>query len=306
LWGEATLRTYDRVLEEVRLDKSHGALWLSCRVVDAFIALVEELWGLSELTGELRALVERARSCRPSMASIANVAEASSRLVEEGLALKLSSESIVESLRRFKSAIEGVKAEVARRAVEDLSWPKVFMTHSLSSTVLEFFKLLGGGRTVVVTESRPLMEGVEAARALGLMGFDVKLVVDAAAYQAAKRFGVEVFVFGADSVLPDGYVVNKAGTAQIAIALKHLGVENACLCESVKVNDKLTPESVELEVKEPSEVLKEDLRGVEVFNLYFDLTPPSVVDKIVMEDGVHRAPYSLKPFAGWRLRSFLE
>jgi len=36
--------------------------------------------------------------------------------------------------------------------------------------------------------------------------------------------------------------------------------------------------------------------GVEIFNLYFDLIPPSLINEVIMESGVYKPPFRLSPF----------
>ncbi|MHC1601022.1 MAG: translation initiation factor eIF-2B [Candidatus Nezhaarchaeales archaeon] len=284
------------IVNEIKSDRSHGALWLALRSIDAFIALIERLWFSENFISSLRDLCERLVTCRPSMSSIRNATLMCFKIAEEAYVKGREAKEVIERLLRLKEYMSESKGKAAEKAAEELSWAKNFLTHSLSSTVLEFFRRLDPGKTVVVTESRPLLEGLITAKELASMGHKVKLITDASAYQSSKLFNVEVFVFGADTILSDGHVINKSGTAQISIAVKSLGVLNVVLCESFKVNDQLTPDRVHLEVKEPSEITSEEMKDVEVFNLYFDLTPPSLIDEVIMESGVFKPPFKLSPF----------
>jgi len=295
-WQGLSMRHLE-IVNEIKLDRSHGALWLALRSIDAFIALIEKSWSSEDFTSSLRDLYEKLLACRPSMSSIRNAALMCFKIAEEAYAKGREMKEVIERLLRLKEYMSESKSKVAEKAVEELSWAKSFLTHSLSSTVLEFFRRLNSSKTVVVTESRPLLEGLTTAKELASMGHKVKLITDASAYQSSKLFNIEVFVFGADTVLNDGHVVNKSGTAQIAMAVKNLGVLNVVLCESFKINDQLTPNEVHLEVKEPSEITTEELKGIEIFNLYFDLTPPSFIDEVIMESGVFKPPFRLLPFA---------
>ncbi|MCS7139569.1 MAG: hypothetical protein N3F04_07405 [Candidatus Nezhaarchaeota archaeon] len=286
---------YLQIINEINDDRSHGAFWLTLRSIDVFNALVEDSWSSSNFHIALEDAYRRLISCRPSMSSIKNVASICFRLLESAHAKRYRAGDVMDALLKLRDYVIESKNRVAENAVKELSWAKSFLTHSLSSTVLEFFKHLNYSKTIVVTESRPLCEGVATARELASMGHKVKLVIDASAYQSSKMFNVDVFVFGADTILRDGRVINKSGTAQIAIAVKSLGVMNVVLSESFKVDPELTPESVHLEVKEPREIINEVIEGVEVFNLYFDLTPSTFIDEVVMESGVFKPPFKLSP-----------
>ncbi|MDI9619328.1 MAG: hypothetical protein QFX33_00685 [Candidatus Nezhaarchaeota archaeon] len=286
------------VVEEVRRDKARGALELASRSVDAFIALVQERWPSEFSPRELAHLREAVAACRPSMSPLRNAAEACFRVVEACRAEGATKSEAVDCLEELKRRIEVSRSLAAERAAEELSWTRTFLTHSLSSTIIELFRALKPARTVVVTEARPLLEGLATARGLASMGHRVKLIADSSAYQASRIFGVEVFVFGADSILRGGHVVNKSGTAQISIAVKSVGVTNVVVCESIKVDVHSSPSDVHLEVKEPEELLKESVPGVEAFNLYFDLTDPEFLDLVVMEVGAFKPPFNLPTFGG--------
>lgn len=288
------MRTWITILNEIKEDKSHGALWLATRSIDAFKCLVESLWESSRLDKELDELVESFRRARPSMAPLKNVTAILSDAIKKYKRSSKPLDEIISLMLKLKNFIEESRIKVVAKAVEFLSDHKRFLTHSLSSTVLDFFKAMSDKKFVVVTESRPRCEGVVTAKQLASMGHKVKLIVDASAYQASKIFNIEVFVFGADSILQDGHLVNKVGTAQIALALADMGLRNVALCESIKVDVETRVEDVVLEVKEGEEVLS-GVSGVEPFNLYFDLVPPKVLYAIVMEDGPHRPPFNLKP-----------
>ncbi|RLE51741.1 MAG: hypothetical protein DRJ33_05260 [Candidatus Methanomethylicota archaeon] len=152
---------YLDLVKLIKSDKQHGATWLSIKAVEAFIALAEELWGAEKLKREAKLLLERLSSCRPSVVAIANAAKASYKVLEEQLSLKADKQKVLDELLKLRNDIEQAKLKVAENAVNELSRYKRFLTHSLSSTVLEFFKKLGSNdRLVVVTESRPLLEGV--------------------------------------------------------------------------------------------------------------------------------------------------
>jgi len=108
------------------------------------------------------------------------------------------------------------------------------MTHSLSGTVLEV--LITCSRQIErinVLEGRPRYEGRDMARALAKHDMAVTLITDAQAdiFLAPCR----AVVVGADSVLANGDVLNKAGTALLAWAAHGHKVPFYVLCETLKI-----------------------------------------------------------------------
>ncbi len=160
------------------------------------------------------------------------------------------------------------------------------MTLSISGTVLDVLRACAATiERVIVLESRPRYEGRETAAALAKRGIAVTLITDAQA-DIFLPFSQAVVV-GADSVLADGGVLNKAGTALLAWAACGHNVPFYVLCETLKISPKhWTGDLSKLEEKEAEEVLEQPLVGVSVRNFYFDYTPPQLVTGVITERGI--------------------
>jgi len=110
---------------------------------------------------------------------------------------------------------------------------RTVMTHSLSSTVLEVFRLLkSDGLRAIITESRPLEEGRQLAERLSAWGVPATYITDAQMGLFIAQ--ADAVLVGADSVLTDGAVVNKAGTYLLALAAKEREIPFYVCCESFK------------------------------------------------------------------------
>ena len=115
-------------------------------------------------------------------------------------------------------------------------------------------------------------------------GIPVTLITDAqAAIFLPHCQGV---VVGADSILADGGVLNKAGTALLAWAAHGYAVPFYVLFESLKIAPYTWSDEHLLEEKEPEEVLEQSIAGVKVRNFYFDHTPSQLVTKLITELGI--------------------
>jgi len=134
----------------------------------------------------------------------------------------------------------------------------------------------------VCTESRPSYEGRTVAATLAQEGIRTTLITDSAAAHFMGR--VNLVMVGADSVSRDG-LVNKMGTYAIALAARDQGVPLYALCGT----EKLLPIDYpyfRIAPQDPQEVWPEHPQGVEVLNLYFDVTPLRYVSGVVTEQGV--------------------
>jgi len=215
-----------------------------------------------ELREALKSYARRIAESRPSMTPITNkLGMFYSRLPEES--------------RRDRSRL-------VENAKSVLGEPDTVFTISDSSTVADV--VLGvGAKNIVVTESRPQMEGRNLAQRLAGEGVNVLLVVDAAAAMFMESSNVAVV--GADSVLYDGSFVNKVGTRIMALAARDQGLPFYVVCSTSKFNVmNYLGRGVELEEKDPSEVA--EIEGVNVRNPYFEVVPGRLVTGIITEMGV--------------------
>jgi len=154
------------------------------------------------------------------------------------------------------------------------------------------------GLHVWVDETRPVLQGARlTAFELGRDGIDCTVIADGAAASvlAAGRAGAAVV--GADRIAANGDVANKIGTYGLAVACRHHGVP-FYVAAPLSTIDPDTPDgaAIVIEQRPAAEVGEYGGRpitpaGARVYNPAFDVTPADLVDGIVTEVGVLRAPY---------------
>ncbi|MCT9095453.1 NUDIX domain-containing protein [Haloarchaeobius sp. HME9146] len=270
---------YQRVAPTVRditADDQHGAAYLSLRALEVLRdragLLVQEGADDDEAWDELTDLGQRLLRARPSMAVLKN-------RVNRALA---SADQSAASLEQH--AIDGIHRAVtadtdaAVRAGALIS-DRTVLTLSRSGTVLGALRD-GSPMELFVAESRPGGEGVAVAEAL-VDEYPVTLVTDAGVAHTMATEDVDAVLVGADTVLPDGTVVNKTGTRAAALAAAHEEIPLYVVCSTDKVS---TEETVNLETGRRSAVYDGDA-PLSVSNPVFDETPPHLVDTIVTERG---------------------
>ncbi len=274
----------ERLLLSIAEDRLHGAEWLSNATLGTMIAFALNASAdtADELRETMRSYARRIAESRPSMTPITNKLGIFYSRLPEGVTLsELRAEAAKEASMLIKESRKN-KGKLVENARNVLGKPGTVFTVSDSSTVADV--VLGlGAKNVVVTESRPQMEGRNLAERLAGMGVKVLLVVDAAV--AMFMESADVAVVGADSVLYDGGFVNKVGTRVAALAARDQGVPFYVVCSTSKFNVmNYLGRGVELEEKDPSEVA--EIEGVEVRNPYFEVTPGRLVTRIITEMGV--------------------
>ena len=267
-------------------DREHGSRWL---VREAVLILRDVAQSPQTSQDVLMQLLfyyaRRIAQSRPAMAALAS---AVSRVV----CVQGGPEAIVQEAQQLLAEYDTAVEQIATHA-QPLLHGQV-MTCSISGTVLE---VLVANRQqieqVIVLEGRPRYEGRELARALSQQGLAVTLITDAQADIFLPE--CQAVVVGADSILINGDVLNKAGTALLAWAARGHSLPLYVLCETLKISprrwvDHNAARRAEnlamLEEKEAEEVLEQPISGIVVHNFYFDHTPYRLVSGIVTEQGV--------------------
>ncbi len=163
------------------------------------------------------------------------------------------------------------------------------MTHSYSSTVVAVLKEAFTKHRdieVITTRSGPGRTGEKTARELGLCGIPLTFIDDTA--MGLYLATVNKVMVGADRVCADGKVINGIGTYQLALASEKADIPFYVLCDTFKFDPRLKGEEVDLEEKEPSELVKPAKLPpeVKIKNPYFDITPLELVTAVVTENGL--------------------
>jgi len=269
-------RAYETVAPTVRsvaADDEHGSAYLSVRALEVLrdrAAVVDAEDGADD--AELRDLAARLRRARPSMAALHNrinraVAEADGTPA----GVEASADGGIDRALRADDA--------AASAAADRVEGQRILTLSRSGTVLAALRE-GPPAELFVAESRPGNEGVGVAEALA-EATSATLHTDAAAAHVLATADVDAVLVGADTVLPDGRVVNKVGTRAVALAAAREGVPLYAAAASDKV---ATDDEMRLESGNRTAVYDGDA-PVDVRNPTFDVTPPDLVDAVITERG---------------------
>jgi len=274
----------EKLIQSIAMDRYHGAEWLSNAALGTMIAIALNASAddAEELREALKSYARRIAESRPSMTPITNKLGMFYSRLPEGAALNELRAAATKSASMIIKESRKDRSRLVKNAKSVLGEPDTVFTISDSSTVEDV--VLGvGAKNVVVTESRPQMEGRNLAERLAGAGVNVLLVVDAAA--AMFMESADVAVVGADSVLHDSSFVNKIGTRTVALAARDQGVPFYVVCSTSKFNVmNYLGRGVELEEKDPAEVA--EIEGVNVRNPYFEVVQGRLVTGIITETGV--------------------
>ena len=259
----------------VRNDREHGSRWLVHETISILYDLATQP---ASSPDELKRAGEELARARPAMAALAGAVR---RILSAPGGLEGMAHEAVRLLKDYDSALEHITA-YARPLLQG-----TVMTHSLSGTVLAVLSAcLKQIDQVIVLEGRPRYEGRQVALALSKAGgSSITLITDAQADIFLPQ--CHAVVVGADSILANGDVLNKAGTALLAWAARGHRIPFYVLCETLKISPHpWSGNLAQLEEKEATEVLEQPIPGITARNFYFDRTPARLVTGVITEQGI--------------------
>ena len=294
--------------EGIRSMEIRGAALIGRAAAGALkdFALAIEAASLEEFNGEVRRAAEILLDTRPTAVSLSNAIRMVMRYRGDDLeaarsSLAKNADSFVE---RSLKAVERI-GEIGSRRVLD---GDTILTHCNSSVALSIIKTAFDSGTdirVIATESRPRYQGHLTIKALDGWGIETELIVDSAVRTVINE--VDHVIVGADVITANGSLVNKIGTAAIALAASEARTSFVVAAETYKFSpETIMGELVPIEMRSPEEVYPEisKLQHVRVRNPAFDVTPHRYIDVICTEIGAIPPEMSylvIKEMLGWEL-----
>jgi len=212
-------------VETVAGDDEHGSAYISARALEV-LRDTAAVGGPEGTKRVAREIVE----ARPSMAVVANRV---ARAYDEGVSEGTGTEGVERAAHEAIGRAHTVDGRAAEQVAEKLSGSVV--TLSRSGTVVEALER-SEVEEVVVAESLPSGEGIAFADEVEeRTEACVSVVPDSCVFGAVRD--ADTAVVGADTVLADGSVVNKVGSASLALAAGHYRVP----LYAVASKDKIAP-----------------------------------------------------------------
>ena len=253
----------------------------------------------------LHAAAQRLSNARPTTAKrMAHVCETMLEAAEdawkrgEPVDLAIRRRAIEANNSRYEK-IGRIAAHLVDRFPDDGTILTQCFAETIVGMMLKEAKARGKRLRIFCPETRPYFQGARlTATVCCEMGFDVTVITDNMPAFVMQREHVDVFTSAADAITPDGYVINKVGTFQIAIAAKYLGVPYYVTGVPDSVHRSV--DDVKIEFRDPAFVLeamgvKTARDGVKGYYPAFDITPPELVTGVVTDRGV-LSPYRLSDY----------
>ncbi|KAK1280559.1 hypothetical protein QJS04_geneDACA002902 [Acorus gramineus] len=260
---------------------------------------------IRDLTAKIGSYVSFFIECRPLSISMGNAIRFLKNRIAK-LSLTLSESEAKASLqfdidRFINEKIVLADKVIVRHAVTKISDGDVLLTYGSSCVIemiLSYAHELGKQFRVVVVDSRPKLEGQVLLRKLVAKGISCTYThINAISYIMHEV--TEVFL-GASSVLSNGTVYSRVGTACVAMVAHAFHVPVIICCEAYKFHERVQLDSIcSNELGDPDVISKvpgrKDLNQLEswaddenlqLLNLTYDATPSDYVSMIVTDYGM--------------------
>ncbi|MCD6414711.1 MAG: S-methyl-5-thioribose-1-phosphate isomerase [Candidatus Diapherotrites archaeon] len=243
---------------------------------------------IDELIKEIKDKSTRLASIRSTEPALRNGLKLVDASISSASSTRDARELVSGTVKKYITEIEHAEEriwEIGERRIMD---GYTVLTHCHSTAVVGILKKAsenGKEFKAICTETRPLFQGRITARELVEAKIPTTMIVDSAARKIMND--IDLFMFGADAVTSDGFVVNKIGTSLIALAAKEARTMTCTACETFKFDpDTLAGEWEPIEKRDPSEVWESPPKGLSIYNPAFDFTPPELVDFLICEEGI--------------------
>ncbi|KAM9317419.1 translation initiation factor eIF2B subunit delta [Gastrophryne carolinensis] len=256
-----------------------------------------------DLVNKLKPYISFLTQCRPLSASMGNAIKYIKKEISNMNRLKGEEEAKEELYHCIDNYIHekirlAAKA-ISKYAAKKISDDDVILVYGCSSLVtFTLCEAYNSGKRfrVIVTDSRPRLEGRETLRRLVNCGIHCTyIMITAISYILPE---VSKVFLGAHALLANGYVMSRVGTSQIALIAKAHNVPVLVCCETYKFCEKVQTDSfVNNELDDPDDLivtqkgqspLKDwhENSSLRLLNLVYDVTPPDLVDLVITDLGM--------------------
>jgi len=268
LW--AGYRRVAPTIESIATNETHGATALSRQ---ALVVLRDRAGAIATGHDEdsITSVGAQLREVRPAMAVVRNRIDRA--LTEGGSDPVAAEQAAIDGLTRA----DRVDTETATTATTLANDANV-MTLSWSGTVRQALEV---AESVAVAVSRPGEEGIDLAETLA-DHTTVSAHPDSAMAAVLADRPIDCILVGADTILPDGDVINKVGTHLLALA----AAEHDVPVYVAAASDKVAPEPITpLNTADPTTVYS-GTAAITVDTPVFETTPASLITGYATEHGV--------------------
>jgi methylthioribose-1-phosphate isomerase len=309
-----SLKTVDEVCEAIRSLRVRGAPAIGIAGAYGVLLALAEVRGGAKDAESLRTRLEdvaaRINATRPTAVNLAWALDRMRSVWNAARDVQVMAEALTREAHTILSEDLAMSAAMTAHGATLLNDGDAVLTHCNTGGLAT-----GGGGTalgavfaaaakhrrlhVYANETRPLLQGARlTAWECVQRGVPVTVLVEGAAASLLSSGRVACILVGADRIAANGDVANKVGTLGLAIMARRARVPFYVVAPSSSIDGTLSHGAhIKIEHRAQDEVVRfagvsTTPDGVVAYNPAFDVTPAELVDAIVTERGVHRAPYN--------------
>lgn len=313
-----TLRSYEEVADAIKKMAVRGApaIGVSAAMGLALGASQSVGTSVADLEFDFKFMCKVMEATRPTAVNLFWAVERMRSIIAKAKAEKvrdveeIKNRLTAEALSIFREDIEANRA-LGRFGGELITDGATVLTHCNAgalATAGDYGTALGVIRgaidagkkvTVIADETRPFLQGARlTAWELAKDNIPVTVITDNMAGHVMKQGKVDFVVVGADRIAANGDAANKIGTYMVAVLAKQHNIPFYVAAPISTVDlATATGEGIPIEERDAKEVTH--MRDVQVtpddaavHNFAFDVTPHELIDAIITDRGVARAPYT--------------
>jgi ribose 1,5-bisphosphate isomerase len=280
----------EETAEKIRTMEIRGAGLIARAAAGSMKDMAQEFQGKD--TNEFLQKFTKARNIlsntRPTAVSLNNALDFIA-LAAKGESVEKIKQNVISAADEFiNNSLQAVN-KIAELCSGIINSGNTILTHCNSSVSVQgIINAHNAGKKIKVfaTETRPWLQGHITSQKLANAEVDVTLIVDSAVRYFMPE--IDLIIVGADTISPDGTLINKIGTSQIALIAHEKRIPFIVCAETYKFSrDAHNSDSVIIEERDTSEIVEPGkLNGVKVRNPVFDSTPPEYIKSIITEVGI--------------------
>ncbi len=196
-----------------------------------------------------------------------------------------------DALDEYKKFILNNEKNIINNGLIALKSQNNILTHCHSSTVIKIIKALhkkNRNIRIFADETRPLFQGRLTAKNLSKAGIEVTQITDSASGflispYSGRDLMMDAIIVGADAIKPDGSIINKIGTYDIAASCYLNKIPFFVAASLLKYDVK---NKIKIEMRADKEVWPNKPTKIKILNFAFDLVPAKLITGIITEVGI--------------------
>lgn len=263
-------KSFENKLKELANNKTYGSKELLEKLNHLFLVEIESINFSKNFINQLKTNFS-------SFTAIVNYLDNLNYILIQ----KHSVNELKNFLLDFKAKQEQIYNSLYQKLYHYLKANQQIITISNSYTVFQVLKLINKNLSIkelFVCESRPNFEGRLLAKRTANEGISTEIILEAnLSYYVEKA---DLIIIGADTIFPNGNIVNKIGSRSLAIISKYFNKPFYVLGESSKIS---VENHFSEEEKNVDEIWDKLPSNIKCTNKYFEVVEKELITKLILE-----------------------